>query len=91
MSHCSLCSLKRLRKSGKFKEVDEREEEEEEGTGDKDRPIKITTGETNRTDSNKLLSPDLAKSGGQELPNGGSRSGASSPSPSDGKLGQLNN
>ena len=77
--HCSsLCSAKRIRKSGKFKEVDEREEEEE--SEEKDKPIKIMSDET---DSNKLLSPDLAKTSG-DLQNGSGRSGASSPSPSDG-------
>ena len=60
--------------------MNEREESEDK---DKDSPIKIIRDESNqnKTDSNKLLSP---KSG--EIENGDSRSGANSPSPSDGML-----
>ena len=73
-THSVPCSVKRLKdrkKGDKFSEVDEREEPE-----DKDKPIKIIRDDTDKLDSNKLLSPDL--------PNISSRSGASSPSPSDG-------
>ena len=71
---CSAKRLKDRRKTDKFAEVDEREEAE-----DKDKPIKIINDQADKVDSNRLLSP---KSG--NLPNGSSRSGASSPSPSDG-------
>lgn len=62
--------------------MDEREEESVDK--DKDKPIKIIPDGGpghDKTDSNKLLSPK----GSGELQNGGSRSGANSPSPSDGE------
>ena len=76
------CSAKRLKDRRKVEKFDEKEESLSE---DKDAPMKImdkTQVDTDKMDSNKLLSPELAKCG--ELPNG-SRSGASSPSPSDGE------
>lgn len=76
------CSAKRLKDRRKVEKFDEKEESVSK---DKDTPIKImdkTQVDRDKMDSNKLLSPELAKSG--ELPND-SRSGASSPSPSDGE------
>ena len=76
------CSAKRLKDRRKVEKLDEKEESLSE---DKDTPIKImdkTRGDTDKMDSNKLLSPEPAKGG--EVANG-SRSGASSPSPSDGE------
>lgn len=84
-----ICSAKRLkdrRKPEKFKEIDEKEEYEDKDRQEgKDKPVNImdeAQQQANKVDSNKLLSPELAK--GSELVNGGNRSGASSPSPSDG-------
>ena len=79
-----VCSAKRLKDRRKVEKFDEKEE-----SVDKDTPIKImdkTRVEADKMDSNKLLSPELAKSG--EIQNGSSRSGASSPSPSDGVCGE---
>ena len=73
------CSAKRLKDRRKVEKFDEKEESLSE---DKDTPIKIMDKDTDKMDSNKLLSPELAKIG--EIPND-SRSGASSPSPSDGE------
>ena len=76
------CSAKRLKDRRKVEKFDEKEESLSK---DKDTPIKImdkTQVVSDKLDSNKLLSPELAKTG--EIPNG-SRSGASSPSPSDGE------
>ena len=77
---CSAKWRKDRQKADKFNEVDEREEGQDKN---KDRPIKIMQDESNhnKTDSNKLLSPK-----GGEIENGESRSGANSPSPSDGML-----
>jgi hypothetical protein len=76
------CSAKRLKDRRKVEKFDEKEESMSEH---KDTPIKImdkTQVVPDKMDSNKLLSPELAKIG--EIPND-SRSGASSPSPSDGE------
>ena len=73
------CSVKRLKDRRKVEKFDEKEE-----SGHQDTPIKIMDKakmDAHKTDSNKLLSPEVAKSG--EILND-SRSGASSPSPSDG-------